>query len=79
LPKNLSEQFALELDSFLNIAPWGDRLPICPFEQGVALSRYTSLIFTIYCFDIFCDLWFFKLSRWYFQLSWFQNSSLYYF
>jgi hypothetical protein len=34
LQKTGCEKFALELHSFLNETPRGDRLPICPFEKG---------------------------------------------
>jgi hypothetical protein len=34
LQKTGCEKFALELDSFLNETPRGDRMPICPFEKG---------------------------------------------
>jgi hypothetical protein len=38
LQKTGCEKFALELHSFFNETPRGDRLPICPFELG---TRWT--------------------------------------
>jgi hypothetical protein len=36
LQKTGCEKFALKLHSFLDEAPRGDRLPICPFEKGTS-------------------------------------------
>ncbi len=34
------KKFALKLDSFFNETPRGDRLPICPFENGGQMGWY---------------------------------------
>jgi hypothetical protein len=44
LQKSGCKKFALELHSFLNETPRGDRLPICPFEKearwaGIFVAR----------------------------------------
>jgi hypothetical protein len=41
LVKNWMEKFALKLHSFLNEAPRGDRLPICPYEKG---TRWAGIL-----------------------------------
>ncbi len=43
LQKGCCKKLALELYSFFNETPRGDRLPICPFEKG---TRWVGILAT---------------------------------